>query len=98
MRVLDDLADEIAGQPLRSVARIGVAVELVAVVADQAILGGDPDEALRILEHGIDPPLRQAVRGREVLENERRCIGGAGRDRAGEQPHRADQQSLPHTI
>ena len=44
----------------------------MAVVADQTVLGGEPDESLGILQAVVDRALRQPLGGREVLEDERR--------------------------
>ena len=67
---------KLPGSPSRGGARIGVPIELQAVVADQAVLGGEPDESLGILQAVIDRTLRQPFGGREMLEDERRCVSG----------------------
>ena len=74
--ILDDGLDVVARQPAVGGARVGVAEQLVAVVAHQAVLGREPHEPLRILQRREHRALRQAVGSGQVLENERR-IGGA---------------------
>ncbi len=46
MRVLCDLLNEVAGQPVGGARRVGVAKQLMPVVANQPVLGPEPDEAL----------------------------------------------------
>src|ERR1700682_3060970 len=90
--VLDDGLDVVARQPAAGTARVGVAEQLMAVVAHQAVFGGEPHEALRILQGREYRPLRQAVRCRQVLENERRICGARAGTRSQQARRCGDQR------
>ena len=76
--VLGDLPDIVARQRAFLRPRARVAMELAPVESHEAVLGAEPDEALRVLQGRHDGRLRQAVGRREMLQNERRRIGRRG--------------------
>ena len=79
MRIFDHLKDVVPGQAAAAGWQTGVADQLVTVVADETVFGGQPHESLRVLQGCVNGPLWEAVGGGEVLENERkrfRCCRG----------------------
>ncbi len=79
VRILDDLMNVVARQAATGARGVRIAQQLMAVIAHQAILRTQPYEALRVLQGHEDGPLREPIRGREVLEDERRRVGGSRR-------------------
>ena len=68
--------DETARQSILDGRRVGVAKQLVAVVANQSIFGAQPDEPLRVLQHDVNRALGQPVGGCEMLESDGRRFSG----------------------
>ncbi len=79
VRIFDHLEDVVAGQAAAAGRQTRVADQLVTVVADESIFSREPHESLRVLQSRVNSALWQAIRGGEVLENERkrfRCCRG----------------------
>ncbi len=79
LRIFDHLIDEVPGQAPRGGWQAGVADQLMTVVADETVFGREPHESLRVLQSRPNGALWQAVRGGDVLEDERkrfRCRSG----------------------
>ena len=93
--ILDDGLDVVARQPAVGGARVGVAEQLVAVVAHQAVLGREPHEPLRILQRREHRALRQAVGSGQVLENERRIGGARAQGRREQARRRGESRGRP---
>jgi hypothetical protein len=69
MRILGDRLDEVARQAVGGFAPVTVAKEPMAIVADQAVLGAEPDEPLTVLQRDLDRALGEPVGARQVLEH-----------------------------
>jgi len=75
MRIFNHLKDIVAGQAATGGWQTGVAHQVMAVVADETVFGGKPHESLRVLQSRVNGALWQAIRGGEVLEDERKRLG-----------------------
>src|SRR5262249_44842258 len=95
VRVFYNLKDEVTRQPSRSARRVRVPQEFVAVVPDQAVLGPQPYEALRVLEGHVDRALRQAIGRGEMLEEEGGRVGRGGGNRLKRQNQRCGDEGSP---
>jgi hypothetical protein len=83
---------EAVGQAFRVARVVAPGDEALAVVAVQAALGADPDEALRILDEGGDGLLDQPLLAAKALEIELAHRGARGRPRRGRQQQGQDQR------
>ena len=81
-------------QPRQAVAMAELA-ETAPVVAEQAVVGSDPDEADAVLDHALDREVLEAVFLREAAELEaafeRRAASLVGRERGGDRGERGHE-------
>ena len=86
MAILEQRQDPVVGQAGVVGEVVAPSVELVAIEPVEPVLGGDPDEAVAVLQHVVDVLLRQAGVERQPVEADVQAVRRARRAGQKQQP------------